>query len=793
MPSRPTAGGPPPAPALANGKPPWASPPDAASLLRALARHWVKALLLGLFLGSVAAGLIWFLMPKPKYTAQAVLEVAAETPTTLPGAMPLGGDMPFELFVQTEVQRLKLDRVLNRAVDNLELAAVNEVTTSGTSKAPRNPEAKAAQAGPAPDGAQTADAAAAMRRTYGKFWGDTPPKDWLKKNLQVSSVGNFILVSLYSEIRTGQEGLEDPDKPGGLEDLVNAVVDAYISDVTEERNRDKGKIEDLKTLATSYENKLREYRQNLQNLMARAGGGAPDDRTTVALAHRLGLERYNEVMTQYNSLKGDLRRAEAELAGLEEVRDQPEQVAVRDDEVDRAFEGLPAVRELKDEIEGLTRDIESVRFASRKENDAAIVKFQQQRKAAQARLDRMAQEWRPQIVDQLRAQAAGVGPDGGSTARQGARLRREVNVLREFKAELEDELARLKQQNEEQAKNAAAIAKTLDDFKYDDRAAERIRARLTELNVERDSPDRVKVTDSASRPNDQSDLKKRATMTAMTGGGVFGATLLMVAFLEFRTRRVKAADEVVRSLGMSVVGTIPALPDPRARRPGNAAQLADSRWQQAFMESVDATRMLLLHMSRSENLRAVMITSANSGEGKTSLACYLGGSLARAVHRTLIVDCDLRRPAVHQVFDTPREPGLSDLLRGEAEVQDIVRPTPIDGLFVIPAGRVDGRAMLSLSKGELGPILDWLKEQYDFVIVDAPPVLAVADALQLSQHVDAVLFSILRDVSRMPEVYEARERLATMNVRVLGAVVSGTPLAGLGYDRRYAYGEKIST
>jgi capsular exopolysaccharide synthesis family protein len=806
-PSRPGAGGSGTAFVPAGGKPPWNSPPDVMSLLRSLARHWVKALLLGLFLGASAAALTWVFYPKPKYAASAYLEVASKTPTTLPGSTPVVQDTPFELFISSEMQRLKLDRVLRRALDNLE-SLVFDPDASGAKPSPASaptpkpaagadavadadadaeaapapgPEAEATATTPDAGGRPAAVAGSLGLRRYRAIFGDVPPLDWLRENLQVTTNGNFIVVTLRSETRAG------------LHEIVNEIAQAYITDIEEERSLETSKFNELKKLADRYEKDLQASRKRMQELTLL--GLDPESPTTYALTRQLGLERQSEVLSQYNRLKSDLKRAEAELEGLRTLRAAPERLVVSDEDVDDAFESQPAVQELRAQIEEYTRRIEDVRFTSRKENDAAIIKFQQQRKVAQARLEQYRRELRPELLEQLREGAMNGGAETGTTAaRQVASLTREIGILTEFKRELEAELELLAKQTAEQAKNAAEMFKIQNDFKFADRAADLIRARLSELDVEKDAPSRVRISDLASEPSDRADLKKKFMATLMAGGGLFGASLFMVAMLEFRTRRVKAPEEVVRALGMSVVGTIPALPDQRLRRPGNATQLTDSRWQQAFMESVDATRMLLLHMSRSEGLRAVMITSASSGEGKTSLSCYLGGSLARAVHRTLIVDCDLRRPAVHQVFDTPQEPGLCDLLRGEAEIQDIIRPTPIDGLFVIPAGRLDGRAMLSMSKGELGPILAWLKEQYDFVIVDAPPVLAVADTLQLSQHVDAVLFSILRDVSRMPEVYEARERLATMNIRVLGAVVSGTPLVGNGYNRRYAYyGEKVST
>jgi succinoglycan biosynthesis transport protein ExoP len=128
---------------------------------------------------------------------------------------------------------------------------------------------------------------------------------------------------------------------------------------------------------------------------------------------------------------------------------------------------------------------------------------------------------------------------------------------------------------------------------------------------------------------------------------------------------------------------------------------------------------------------------------------------------------------------------LSELLRGEIEVAEAIHSTPAPTLSVLPAGLCDAEALQSMAQGNLQPIFAQLREQFDFVIVDSCPVLPVADSLLLGQQSDAVVLSLLRDVSRMPKVYAAYQRLAMLGIRMLGAVVSGTREASYGSDYRY--------
>ena len=116
-----------------------------------------------------------------------------------------------------------------------------------------------------------------------------------------------------------------------------------------------------------------------------------------------------------------------------------------------------------------------------------------------------------------------------------------------------------------------------------------------------------------------------------------------------------SADEVPVELGLRVVGTLPMLPS-RASRGGTIARREtekDRYWQNLMLESVDATRTMLVHAARTGSHRVVMITSAVGGEGKTSLASYLATSLARSGLRTLLIDADLRSPSIHRLFDLP--------------------------------------------------------------------------------------------------------------------------------------------
>jgi capsular exopolysaccharide synthesis family protein len=188
---------------------------------------------------------------------------------------------------------------------------------------------------------------------------------------------------------------------------------------------------------------------------------------------------------------------------------------------------------------------------------------------------------------------------------------------------------------------------------------------------------------------------------------------------------------------------------------------------------MDGIRTLLLHGQPDHPPRVVLVTSAERGEGKTSLAAHLAASLARSWRKTLLIDADLRGPAAHRVFDLEAEPGFSEALRADADFDAVVRPTALSRLWLLPAGRCDAHAVQALAQDTLGAAVDQFKDQYDFVVIDAGPVLSVADTLLLAQHADAVLLAARKDVSRVPTVQAARDRLKAVGIHVFGVVVVG--------------------
>jgi capsular exopolysaccharide synthesis family protein len=291
--------------------------------------------------------------------------------------------------------------------------------------------------------------------------------------------------------------------------------------------------------------------------------------------------------------------------------------------------------------------------------------------------------------------------------------------------------------------------------------------KLEGLDVEANAPPQIKKLQPAV-PRRGINKMQHYSISALGGLAGFALTCVGIAYLEFRNRRLNGPDQVDEGLGIRVVGTLPSLSSRKALDPSHpiVAQLT---------ESIDGVRTILMHDSTSKRRQVVLITSAATMEGRTTVASQLAASLARAGRRTLLIDGDLRRPALHALFDVPLEDGLCEVLRAEVDVADVIRPTHAEGLWLLTAGYCDIDAIHALATEQMQPVFDKLRSEYDFIIIDGAPVLGMSDALIFGQYSDGAILSVRRDHSQMPKINQAAELLRGVGVRIMGSVVNGVP------------------
>ena len=173
-----------------------------------------------------------------------------------------------------------------------------------------------------------------------------------------------------------------------------------------------------------------------------------------------------------------------------------------------------------------------------------------------------------------------------------------------------------------------------------------------------------------------------------------------------------------------------------------------------------------------EPIQVVMTTSANPGDGKSTTASNLGVVYAQAEKRTLIIDADLRKPTMHHFFMLSNRGGLTSVLTNQSRFESVVRDTSIPNLQVLTSGPIPPNPSELLSSKRMQHMLQELREQYDLIIIDTPPTLAVADAQIVSTLTDGVLLVLSSGSTKRDLALKAKASLEHAKARILGVVLN---------------------
>jgi capsular exopolysaccharide synthesis family protein len=571
------------------------------------------------------------------------------------------------------------------------------------------------------------------------------PVEWLEGEIAIDFPSGSEIV------RLSVQG-DDPETPKVLADAVTSVYLAEVKKATTGL-REK-RIAQLRALVGEFMDKVKNLHEEVKKKAEPAGA---NDKQLLTFMQRVAQERIQllqRLMAESEILLTAWKNEEALLKA------RPDKAEVNPRAVEELVDANPELTPLINQIKELSATIDKDKEHAKDGGKHPAVQSQIQK------LDR--------LKDSLEEKRKKLRVEAEARLREQAVLAARSRLL-----ELQDRIREAESLNQRRMEDVERLEKDLkmfnkvalelDEHKLEIGVAENIAAKAWQevevLRAEHQDPLRVELLEEAvvSRPNE---VERKLKVAGAAAAGAAGLTLLLVAFLEFRARRVASADEVTE-LGLRLVGTVPA-------RAGPAAGISEADWQSLLAESVDSARTMLLHASGSGRLRLVLITSAVGGEGKTSLAGHLAASLARSGRKTLLLDADLRHPSVHRLFEIPEAPGFAEALRGDVAPADAVRPTGLANLHVLPAGRCDYAALAQLNGPALPRALNDLKERYEFVLVDCSPVLHVADTLLIAPHMDGVLLAVLQGVSCLPNVYAALQRLAALDINLLGAVLNGT-------------------
>jgi capsular exopolysaccharide synthesis family protein len=213
----------------------------------------------------------------------------------------------------------------------------------------------------------------------------------------------------------------------------------------------------------------------------------------------------------------------------------------------------------------------------------------------------------------------------------------------------------------------------------------------------------------------------------------------------------------------------------------------------AVTEAFRTLRTNISFSSLKGSNKVILITSPGTEDGKSTVAANLGVVMAQAQSRVLIVDCDLRKPVMRDYFRLDKASGLTNLLVQDLQPEDVVSETEVERLYVISSGPIPPNPSELLGSAKMAEFLSRVAEQYDVVLLDTPPVIAVTDAVLLSPLADSVLLVLKAGETRIEMAKEARERLMNAGSKSIGVVLNGAKPRGRDYNNYYYYGSQDNT
>ena len=726
---------------------------NSRTILRGLTRHWWQILSLWLIVSAPIVYVISLLV-KPTYEAYSILRIEPTQPDIFAS---IRHDNPergsIVSYLQTQTNLLTSDRVLESAMDDASIANLPEISKS------------------------------------------LDPKTDLRKDLSVEIVKDAYLIRVALELGDGVQAAK----------IVNAVVTAYLTYNTD-YNRDRNS-----TLRKNLKERLERIQHDRETKRHELKGYYVDG---AAEAQKIPLNRdafkregdaaqpiFNDLTEpQFQKMADEMVKTDLELAdaratlkALEEkaanqanMQENAQAAEQNNPELDTAiyeeFGKDPEVVALVEAIQEMRKELEHNKSVARQSNDPSRRVTARELQRLQAEYNQLWKAKYPEIRKRLTVAANGLAST--NTVEDLKTKVMALELRQKHQAELYEKVEKKKKTANHDTFEAAFLNAQINSLM---KREEQIQANLQQLEFDAAQDTfRVGKVDPATAPITATDSKRIKYMVAAPVGVLF-MILGLFMLLEIRAERINDPDTLSNRV-RSEVYALPPLPTTRSMRKLSSLQ-ADDQIEQ-FIQRLDHLRFALCsNPAKLGKGRCVLITSAIGNEGKTTLAAQLAARCGDAGMSTLLIDADLRRAALCVKLDVPEGPGLSDVIKDLAIIDDVLIPVQGGAFYLLRAGTPIQDTSRVLQNQSFGLLITQLRQHYDLIIIDSPPVLPVTDALILGQCADGAVLAARYDISRFPQVERARRQLANAGIAVLGTVINGMRNSATYYGR-YSYSRR---
>ncbi|MCX7702231.1 MAG: AAA family ATPase [Gemmataceae bacterium] len=691
-------------------------------ILHALRYHWFVIAVAGSLLGGAFAAAAWYLFPA-KYTTTALLRVDSNNVGLL-GSDPQTVRNEFLTFLRTQADAIRSENVLRAALRDSRI---------GNTETLRSRE---------------------------------DPVRWLQENVLVefSEHSELMKVSM-----TGERANE-------CAEIVNAINQAYIKEVV--------MIDQLKkkTILDTLDRSRQQMEEQVKNLklkleLNRKKVLGPDETNklqTPTLKSQLGSAEFSRWNEEYRRAEMNFRLAEHRLQLILHRRDHVDAQQPTKEELEEALSRDPKLMGLHQKRDRLEKLVSYMRGSYANPNHPDVLSVVAQYEAAKAEAEEYHRVRSTELVRQYQAELRKALDAEVEKAKAELSMRDSARQL--IKQQLDSfvppniELAAAKAAMNHREKDPAEYDLDESSLVYAINTYEDLLRRQNQQSVEvQASKPRVSVWQIASIPIKR-EMKKQVVFTLAAAMLGFVMVAAGVVVYEGRLQRVYSVRDLT-DYGVPLLGTLPDI-----SASDSVAESASGK-SDPFMEGVEKVRLFLAPHVLGKRSPVVVVSSAMAGEGKTTFAGHLAVSMTRAERKTLLIDANLRRPALHEQLGLSAGPGVCELLRGDGTASDLVVRTGLNQLWFLPAGAWDSAAQHALGRDRFRRILDQLRQEFDVIIVDTNDLSTVADSYQIAQHGDALIMCTRKYVSRRPLVEHTLEKIPRLGIPHTGFVFLGESLA----------------
>lgn len=275
-------------------------------------------------------------------------------------------------------------------------------------------------------------------------------------------------------------------------------------------------------------------------------------------------------------------------------------------------------------------------------------------------------------------------------------------------------------------------------------------------------------------------ISQRKYLILFPIGGLILA-ILVIFGIELFDNTIKTDEDVKEYLKGSVIGEIPK----GKNMISNINSISLKSISNIMLEAYRTLRTNIEFITSCNNIKAIMVTSARPEEGKTLTTAMLATVLAQTGKKTILIDCDLRKPNIHRLFTVPNTVGLTSYLSGKATLTEIITNSTIDNLYIIAAGIEPPNPTELLSSAQMKMLMSILRNDYDYVIIDTPPVGLVTDAQVLSQITEGSIFVVSSGKSVKEDTVKSKELLRQVGGSIFGYVLNN--IRHSGKYKKYSY------